>query len=62
VFGEVKPYSITGSLPLVRSLQDNDYDVQLVGYGLSSKCVRMRWGRGLRAGWLDAGAASFLRV
>ena len=39
VFGEVQPYSITGSLPLVRSLQDNDYDVQLVGYGLSSKCV-----------------------
>ena len=40
MFGEVQPYSITGSLPLVRSLQDNDYDVQLVGYGLSSKCVR----------------------
>lgn len=34
---EVQPYSITGSLPLVRNLQDNDYDVQLVGYGLSSK-------------------------
>lgn len=37
VLGSVKPYSITGSLPLVRTLQDADFDVQLVGYGLSSR-------------------------
>jgi len=37
VLGSVVPYSITGSLPLVRYLQDNDFDVQLVGYGKSSK-------------------------
>ena len=39
VLGSVKPYSITGSLPLVRYLQDNDFDVQLCGYGLSSRSV-----------------------
>ncbi|KAK9144498.1 hypothetical protein Sjap_004401 [Stephania japonica] len=33
IIGYVKPYSITGSLPLVRDLQDQGYDVQLVGYG-----------------------------
>lgn len=37
VLGSVTPYSITGSLPLVRYLQDNDFDVQLVGYGKSAK-------------------------
>lgn len=37
VLGHVKPYSITGSLPLVRTLQDADFDVQLVGYGMSSR-------------------------
>ena len=59
VFGEVQPYSITGSLPLVRSLQDNDYDVQLVGYGLSSKCVRACVCRGVfvSAGLCVCGAA-----
>uniref|UniRef100_A0A5B6YI52 Acetylornithine deacetylase n=2 Tax=Davidia involucrata TaxID=16924 RepID=A0A5B6YI52_DAVIN len=34
VVGHVKPYSITGSLPLIRQLQDEGYDVQTVGYGL----------------------------
>ena len=37
VLGKVEPYSISGSLPLVRYLQDNDFDVQLCGYGLSSR-------------------------
>jgi len=37
VKGSVSPYSITGSLPLVRYLQDNDFDVQIAGYGLSSR-------------------------
>ncbi|GAV69090.1 Peptidase_M20 domain-containing protein/M20_dimer domain-containing protein [Cephalotus follicularis] len=30
----VKPYSITGSLPLIRELQDEGFDVQTLGYGL----------------------------
>ncbi|KAL8493631.1 hypothetical protein ACS0TY_024712 [Phlomoides rotata] len=34
VIGYVKPYSLTGSLPLVRDLQDKGYDVQNIGYGL----------------------------
>jgi acetylornithine deacetylase len=37
VLGHVKPYAITGSLPLVRYLQEHGFDVQLCGYGLSSK-------------------------
>lgn len=37
VIGQVKPYSITGSLPLVRDLQDWGFDVQISGYGLSSR-------------------------
>jgi acetylornithine deacetylase len=37
VLGEAKPYSIGGSLPLVRELQDNGYDVQIAGYGFSNK-------------------------
>lgn len=32
--GHVKPYSITGSLPLIRELQDEGFDVQTAGYGL----------------------------
>ncbi|KAF5785249.1 putative acetylornithine deacetylase [Helianthus annuus] len=36
VVGYVKPYSITGSLPLVRELQDKGYDVQSTGYGLTA--------------------------
>nr|BAA95409.1 DIP-1 [Citrullus lanatus] len=35
VIGHVKPYSITGSLPLVRELQEEGFDVQTVGYGLT---------------------------
>lgn len=38
VIGKSSPYSISGSLPLVRWLQDQGYDVQICGYGLSSRC------------------------
>ncbi|KAF3449455.1 hypothetical protein FNV43_RR10183 [Rhamnella rubrinervis] len=34
VVGHVKPYSITGSLPLIRELKDEGFDVQTAGYGL----------------------------
>ncbi|XLR53556.1 hypothetical protein HN51_021817 [Arachis hypogaea] len=34
VVGHVKPYSITGSFPLIRELQDEGFDVQTAGYGL----------------------------
>ncbi|KAI7743991.1 hypothetical protein M8C21_001758, partial [Ambrosia artemisiifolia] len=34
VVGHVKPYSITGTLPLIRELQDEGFDVQTAGYGL----------------------------
>ncbi|KAI3997896.1 hypothetical protein MKX01_036798 [Papaver californicum] len=34
VVGHCKPYSITGSLPLIRELQDEGFDVQTSGYGL----------------------------
>ncbi|OIW10884.1 hypothetical protein TanjilG_27830 [Lupinus angustifolius] len=34
VVGQVKPYSITGSLPLIRELQDDGFDVQICGYGI----------------------------
>ncbi|CAM9261978.1 unnamed protein product [Choristocarpus tenellus] len=37
VLGESSPYAISGSLPLVRWLQDQGYDVQICGYGLSSR-------------------------
>jgi len=37
VIGESKPYSITGSLPLVAELQDEGFDLQISGFGLS-KC------------------------
>ena len=36
VLGESKPYSITGSLPLVGDLQEANFDVQICGYGHSS--------------------------
>ncbi|XP_077235294.1 peptidase M20/M25/M40 family protein [Tasmannia lanceolata] len=36
VIGVVKPYSITGTLPLIRELQDEGFDVQTTGYGLMS--------------------------
>ncbi|XP_038888364.1 acetylornithine deacetylase-like [Benincasa hispida] len=35
VIGHVKPFSLTGTLPLVADLQKDGYDVQNVGYGLS---------------------------
>lgn len=38
VLGKSAPYAISGSLPLVRWLQDQGYDVQICGYGLSSRC------------------------
>ncbi|KAJ0232925.1 Acetylornithine deacetylase [Hirschfeldia incana] len=34
VVGHVKPYSITGTLPLIRDLKDEGFDVQTSGYGL----------------------------
>jgi len=36
VLGEVKPYAINGSLPLIRELQEKGFDVQISGYGSSS--------------------------
>jgi acetylornithine deacetylase len=35
VRGEAKPYSITGSLPLVREMQNAGFDIQITGFGLS---------------------------
>eukprot|EP01042_Synura_sphagnicola_P001580 gene1580-1835_t len=35
VKGTVAPYSVSGSLPLVRDLQEKGYDIQLCGYGLA---------------------------
>ncbi len=37
VLGSVQPYSIGGSLPLIRDLQDDGFDVQIAGYGISSR-------------------------
>ena len=37
VLGSVKPYAIGGSLPLIRDLQDQGFDVQIAGYGISSR-------------------------
>ncbi|BBN18864.1 hypothetical protein MPTK1_8g06150 [Marchantia polymorpha subsp. ruderalis] len=36
VIGHVKPYSITGSLPLIFELQAEGFDVQTIGYGMMS--------------------------
>ncbi|XP_020094643.1 acetylornithine deacetylase-like isoform X3 [Ananas comosus] len=35
VIGYVEPYADTGTLPLVRDLQDEGFDVQLTGYGIN---------------------------
>uniref|UniRef100_A0A6N2JYI9 Acetylornithine deacetylase n=1 Tax=Salix viminalis TaxID=40686 RepID=A0A6N2JYI9_SALVM len=35
VVGHVKPYSITGTLPLIRELKDEGFDVQTAGYGIN---------------------------
>mmetsp|Transcript_21151 Transcript_21151/g.51760 ORF Transcript_21151/g.51760 Transcript_21151/m.51760 type:complete len:444 (+) Transcript_21151:69-1400(+) len=35
VKGKAKPYSITGSLPLVRTMQREGFDLQICGFGLS---------------------------
>ena len=37
IVGVVVPYGIGGSLPLIRSLKDQGFDVQIAGYGLSNK-------------------------
>jgi len=37
VLGDAKPYAIGGSLPLIRDLQDEGFDVMISGYGMSSK-------------------------
>jgi len=36
VLGESKPYSIGGSLPLVKDLQNEGFDIQITGYGKQS--------------------------
>lgn len=36
VKGEVFPYSICGSLPLVREMKDAGFDIQICGFGLSA--------------------------
>ena len=36
MLGESKPFSLTGSLPLVGDLQKEGFDVQMCGYGHSS--------------------------
>jgi acetylornithine deacetylase len=33
VAGDCKPYSITGSLPCIRDLQEAGFDVQTMGFG-----------------------------
>ena len=37
VLGTAEPFSIGGSLPLVREMQESGYDLQICGYGKSSK-------------------------
>jgi acetylornithine deacetylase len=37
VLGVSKHYAINGSLPLIRDLKDQGFDVQIVGFGLSAK-------------------------
>jgi acetylornithine deacetylase len=37
VLGDVKPYAIGGSLPLIRQLQEEGFDMQISGYGISAK-------------------------
>ena len=37
VLGAARPYSIGGSLPCIRGLQDSGFDVQIAGYGISSR-------------------------
>ena len=37
VLGNVEPYSIGGSLPLVREMQDNGFDIQIAGYGFAAR-------------------------
>ena len=37
VLGKVVPYSIGGSLPLIRDLQEQGFDVHIAGYGFSNK-------------------------
>jgi acetylornithine deacetylase len=34
VLGDCKPFSLTGSLPLVADLQKAGFDLQIVGYGV----------------------------
>ena len=36
VKGVAEPYSLTGSLPLVAEMQQNGFDIQLIGFGLMS--------------------------
>merc|ERR1711865_3152 len=34
--GDVKPFSVNGSLPLVKAMQKSGFDLQLCGFGLMS--------------------------
>jgi len=34
--GECKPFSLTGSLPLIAELKEEGFDLQMIGFGLSS--------------------------
>ena len=36
VKGKAEPYSLTGSLPLVHEMQQEGFDIQLIGFGLMS--------------------------
>ena len=36
VIGKSEPYSIGGSLPLVGEMKESGFDIQLIGFGLSS--------------------------
>lgn len=42
VTGECKPFSLTGSLPIIASLQEQGYDVQVTGFGRFDAYVSAR--------------------
>ncbi len=55
VYGAAKPYSITGSLPCIRELQEAGYDVQTMGFGklatyhaVNEYCLLSDFRKGLR--------------
>jgi acetylornithine deacetylase len=55
VYGAAKPYSITGSLPCIRELQEAGFDVQAIGFvklstyhSVSEYCLLSDFRKGLR--------------